>query len=127
MARPLEALERSGYALADRMPDLGARLLGWLDELESDSGALGRCRELALGLDSLPSDKRADRLREFTREWRGYLKQKACPQPPEAPLPKEGWGLDDLARRPLLYEKGVGPARYERLKRLGPLTGAAPV
>ncbi len=133
MARPLETLERSGYALADRMPELGARLLAWLDELESDSDALGRCRELVRGLDSLPADRRADRLRKFTREWREYLKQKACPnrayglpsrampqaKPPETPLPKDGWGVDDLARRPLLYEKGVGPARYERLKRLG--------
>jgi ATP-dependent DNA helicase RecG len=133
MARPLEALERSGYALADRMPELGARLLGWLDELESDSDALERCRELVRGLDSLPPDRRVDRLRKFTREWRAYLQQKACPnrayglpsrampqaKPPEAPLPEDGWGLDDLARRPLLYEKGVGPARSERLKRLG--------
>ncbi|HUT99280.1 MAG TPA: ATP-dependent DNA helicase RecG [bacterium] len=122
IARPLEALERSGYALADRMPDLGARLLGWLDELESDSDALGRCRDLVLGLDSLPADRRADRLRKFTREWREYLKQKACPKPSEPPLPKDGWSVDDLAGRPLLYEKGVGPARYERLKRLGLFT-----
>jgi ATP-dependent DNA helicase RecG len=124
IARPLEALERSGYALADRMPDLGARLLGWLDELGSDSDALGRCREIALGLDSLPSDRRVDRLREFTRKWREYLKQKACPKPSETPLPPTGWSLDDLAGRPLLYEKGVGPARYERLKRLGLFTVA---
>ncbi|MCX7021514.1 MAG: ATP-dependent DNA helicase RecG [bacterium] len=124
MAGPLEALERSGYALADRMPDLEARLLGWLDELGSDSDALGRCRELVRGLDSLPTNRRVDRLRKFTREWREYLKQEACPRPPETPLPTEGWGLDDLAGRPLLYEKGVGPSRYERLKRLGLFTVA---
>ncbi|MCK4593939.1 hypothetical protein KAU45_05510, partial [bacterium] len=119
ITRPIEALERTDFALADRMPDLGATLFTWLGELgaESDDVVLQRCRELVEDLDSLPGEQRRSRLREFARLWRGYIEQEIGSEP-------QSWSLDDLAGRPLLYEKGVGPARFELLKRLNLFTVA---
>jgi ATP-dependent DNA helicase RecG len=128
IARPLEALERTDFALADRMPDLGATLLAWLDDIDPGEGgaALRRCRELVRDLDSLPLARRRDRLREFARLWGRHVDGRTGAKSfdHKTPGPSQSWTLDDLADRLLLYEKGVGPGRYERLKRLGLLTVA---
>ncbi|MBD3399598.1 MAG: ATP-dependent DNA helicase RecG [Candidatus Coatesbacteria bacterium] len=128
LAGPLRALRRSDFALAARMPTLGATISGWLDELEGvlAEGRLAALREPLASLDDRAPRERSARLREFARRWAAVVdvgtagKDPApAPQPVNSAPPTGPSTLARLAAVPLRGRRGVGPTRAERLRRLG--------
>ncbi|MBD3371324.1 MAG: ATP-dependent DNA helicase RecG [Candidatus Coatesbacteria bacterium] len=128
LAGPLGALVRTDYALAERMPDLGRTILGWLTELEGsvDQTTLAGLREPLLALRDAVGTRRRELLREFARRWASLKggdtntpSQATAVEEPPFVDPGGPLTLEELGRLPLRRRRGVGPARAERLARLG--------
>ncbi len=121
--RPLSALQRSEFALLRTMPTIGERLFGWLGELESAN----ELRELLVGFDNLPLPEKTARLRSFLKLWGQFTSTAVSAKTPSKRTPKSveetseaaPTDFDELTKRDITYEKGVGAARAKLLARLG--------